>query len=58
MLWIAVALGAVYSVGFVGIFLIEANVGPVTPGLALYRAAVWPWYLATGKPEGQRAPMD
>lgn len=30
----------------------------VTPGLALYRAAVWPYYLFTGRPHGVRLPMD
>ena len=45
----------VYSAGFALIFVIEAASGPVTPALALARAAAWPVYVTTGKPEGTRA---
>ena len=59
MRWIVIALLAGYWIGFVGIFLLEANVGQVTPGLAALRAAVWPYFLATGKPKGEPVlPMD
>lgn len=43
-----------YVLGFVGIFLLNASIGPVTLGLALARAAVWPIWVATGWPQGQR----
>jgi hypothetical protein len=50
-----IALLVGYWIGFAGIFILEANVGPVTPGLAMLRALVWPYYLATGRPKGERA---
>lgn len=48
-----------YTIGFVGIFALNASIGPVTLGLALERAVVWPIWIATGHPQGERMrPMD
>jgi hypothetical protein len=55
--WIWTLIG-VYVVGFAFFFWIELMVGPVTPGLALFRAAVWPIFWATGWPRGTPMPMD
>lgn len=51
----------VYVIGFVLTFLYNINIGPVAaygPGLALLRASVWPYWVVTGRPFGQRMPMD
>lgn len=44
----------VYAVGFGATFAFNISIGPVTPGLSLLRAAVWPLYWLTGWPAGQR----
>lgn len=49
---------AMYLVILVMVFCIEAAVGPVTPALAAARAILWPLYVTTGIPQGQRARMD
>lgn len=51
-------VGTVYVLGFVFVFAMEVTAGPVTLGLALLRATVWPLYLVTGIPTGNRLPMD
>ena len=58
MTWWGWTIIVIYLVGFAFFFLAEATMGPVTPGLALFRATVWPVYWATGWPQGQRARMD
>jgi threonine/homoserine efflux transporter RhtA len=45
---------AIYMIGFLPILVMEMTVGPVTPGLALLRAVVWPLYVTTGRPQGVR----
>ncbi len=50
--------GVLYLIGFALVFSMEVAVGPVTPGLALLRAIVWPLYIATGIPKGERSRMD
>ncbi len=52
MTYFWIGLG-IYVTGFVLIFILEVNVGPVTLSLALLRAAVWPVYIATGWPQGE-----
>ncbi len=52
------ALLSIYLIGFAFVFIVELGSGPVTPALSLLRAVVWPLYVTTGKPEGQRARMD
>lgn len=50
-----------YGVGFGIVFIYNINIGPVAaygPGLALLRASVWPYWVVTGRPFGQRMPMD
>lgn len=47
----------IYVVGFSVTFVIN-NSGPIMPGLALLRAIVWPYWMVTGRPFGQRLPMD
>lgn len=55
---IVIALAsAAYVVGFVSVFLVNSQL-PVTLGLALARAALWPIWIATGKPKGAQLPMD
>lgn len=55
LLWTVVS---VYLVGFAFVLVIEMAAGPVTPGLALLRAVVWPLYVTAGIPKGVRARMD
>lgn len=55
LLWTSLGL---YGVGFLFFFWVNLNSGPVTIGLAFIRALVWPIWIATGWPEGQRFPMD
>lgn len=56
-LWVW-AFGTVYVLGFVFVLWIGISMGPVTFGLALLRALVWPWYLVFGTPAGTTLPMD
>lgn len=58
MAWVIWTLVGVYSVGFTLFLSLELMVGPVTPGLALLRAVVWPIFWATGWPHGVPLPMD
>ena len=55
---ILMSAAAIYAAGFFLVFSFEVSIGPVTPGLAVLRAAVWPVYAATGWPRGQTARMD
>lgn len=49
----------IYATGFGAVLFIERwDGGPATWGLSLLRAAVWPLYVSTGIPRGQRYPMD
>jgi len=48
---------AIYVAIAILAFILNAGIGPVTPGLALLRAALWPLWLA-GMIHGQRLPMD
>lgn len=51
-------VAVIYGVGFLGALALNLGSGPVTLGLSVVRAVVWPLWVATGKPEGQRLPMD
>lgn len=54
-----VVLVGVYFLGFLFfLWLGGQSGGMISPGLALLRASVWPYYWATGKPEGQPLGMD
>lgn len=55
LIWSLVGL---YVFGFVTVLFLNLNIGPVTPGLALVRAVVWPLWVTTGRPAGERLPMD
>lgn len=55
LIWSLVGL---YLFGFGTVLVLGLNIGPVTPGLALLRAIVWPLYVTTGRPRGERLPMD
>jgi hypothetical protein len=57
MAWVWTFLG-IYIVGFVLVLGFNLAIGPITPGLCLLRAAVWPVYIATGWPQGYPMPMD
>lgn len=48
------SLFAVYVSGFVVIFILNLHMGPVEVPLAFIRAVVWPYWIATGRPEGER----
>jgi hypothetical protein len=43
---------AIYLVGFGAIFALNIAMGPVTLGLSLLRAIVWPLWVLTGIPHG------
>lgn len=60
MNWVAWlwAFGAIYILGFAAVLWFNLNLGPITFGLALFRAVVWPLYVFTGIPVGQSLPMD
>lgn len=53
------ALGSVYGVGFVLMFLLTTQL-PNTFGLALFRSAAWPVSVARREiwPRGEPLPMD
>jgi hypothetical protein len=57
IIWIAVTI---YVIGFVFIFWFHITSMPVTPGLALLRALLWPaWIISGGEwPHGTPMPMD
>lgn len=58
MRWIVVAISA-YTLIAVAVFALHVMfLQMVTPGLAFTRAAVWPYYWATGRPHGTPMPMD
>jgi len=58
-MWITlIAISVVYFSGFVVVFIGEMKAGPVTFGLALLRAFVWPIWLLTGWPSGQVQGFD
>jgi len=48
------SFSVIYIIGFMFIFSMNLAISPVTVGLSLVRALVWPYYVATGKPKGQR----
>jgi len=52
-----IAAGTVYAIGFVVILSLNLAIGPVTTGLAAARAALWPLWVSTGIPNGQRLPI-
>lgn len=58
MTWWMWTLIGVYVVGFAFFLFVELASGPVTPALALVRAAVWPIYWVTGWPHGTPLRMD
>lgn len=55
MIWWLV--GVAYGIVVVGAMYINSQL-PVTLPLALLRSIVWPIWLTTGWPHGQRMPMD
>ena len=55
--WIWTLIG-IYVAGFALFFWVNLMIGPVTRGLALLRAAVWPIFWLTGWPHGTQLPMD
>lgn len=58
MKWIMTIVGA-YAAIAGGVFMLHVIfLQMVTPGLALARAAVWPYFIATGRPHGTPLPMD
>jgi hypothetical protein len=58
MAWWIWTLAGIYIVGFVMVFMFNMAIGPITPGLCLLRAAVWPWFILTGQPHGIPLRMD
>lgn len=58
MKFVVICALAIYWLGYLYVFIGQMASGPVTLGLATLRAAVWPYYLATGKPEGTRSLPD
>jgi hypothetical protein len=54
---VAVVASVIYAIGFVAIFALNLAIGPVTTGLAAARAALWPLWVTTGIPTGQRLPI-
>lgn len=57
MLKTVLAGAAIYIAIAMLAFFVNASIGPVTPGLALLRAVLWPLWLM-GKIPGERMPMD
>ncbi len=55
--WIWTLIG-IYVVGFVLTLWFNLAIGPLTLGLCLLRAAMWPIFWATGWPHGSPLPMD
>jgi hypothetical protein len=55
ILW---SIGFIYIAGFLLVLWMNIASGPVTLGLSLLRAVVWPLYLATGWPHGVVGGMD
>jgi hypothetical protein len=56
--WMWTFIG-IYVAGFVVLFIFHILfLQMVTPGLAFFRAAVWPIFWATGWPHGQPLTMD
>jgi hypothetical protein len=51
--WICWTLIGLYAAGFCFTFWINASAGPITVGLAVFRAIVWPLWMATGWPQGE-----
>lgn len=43
---------AIYFLGFGAIFVLNVAMGPVTLGLCLLRAILWPLWVLTGIPHG------
>jgi len=54
MAWVW-TITVIYLLGFIIIFMLNLSVGPVTPALSFVRAVVWPYFVMTGKPAGERA---
>lgn len=50
-------LVGLYVAGFLLMMWMQAYM-PVTLGLALLRAALWPLWMLTGLPHGEPLPMD
>ncbi len=53
--WIGLGI---YIVGFILVFVFNASIGPVTPGIAFLRALIWPIWIATGWPQGEVQGFD
>lgn len=58
-MWTQIITGivGVYAAAATFFFFINMKIGPVTPGLALLRGALWPLWLAGGL-QGRPEPMD
>lgn len=56
--WLIGICVGLYIVGFGAVFVFHlSQLQMVTPGLAAYRALVWPVWVATGRPRGSPVPM-
>jgi hypothetical protein len=58
MTWWIWTIIAVYLVGFVFFLFLNLNIGPLTLGLCLLRALLWPLWVTTGIPHGTPLTMD
>jgi hypothetical protein len=59
MAWYWWLLIVIYGVGAIGTFAFHGMMSQmVTPALAALRAIMWPVFLITGRPYGDRLPMD
>lgn len=51
-------VAVVYVVGFIAVLWFNLMIGPLTFGLCLLRALVWPVWVTTGYPHGAPLMMD
>jgi hypothetical protein len=58
MKFLLCTIAAWYLIPFALVLTVELTAGPVTPALATLRAVVWPLYVTTGIPQGERAIPD
>jgi len=58
MPWWAWTIISIYAVGFVFFLWLNLMSGPLTLGLCLLRALLWPLWIATGIPHGAPMVMD
>lgn len=58
MHWLPYTVIAFYLGGAIGFSVLNLAIGPVSPGLAFLRGALWPIWITTGHPEGTRCVAD